>query len=217
MKIACFEPTPPKHANGKRKQKSTDTRLMYGELLEDVPSDWQENWIVVPYPEGKRSLVSSGNGKTVAYNKFGNVLKRFESTLPNGSKVYGKQHHRDYCLLDCVYDSVHWTYYVLDILSWKDYAVGDCETNFRQFWLETRLVVDEMDPSTSTNSFYKFKHLRPIPAEDVKQMLQHPSEYLQARGDNFNIDGLMFYHRELLYTEGETPLLSLFGRHLSFA
>ena len=70
------------------------------------------------------------------------------------------------------------------------------------------MIADEMDSPTPENMFYKFKILRPIPSKDIKEMLSNPETYLKERGDTFDIDGLMFYHQDLIYTARETPLVN---------
>jgi snurportin-1 len=59
---------------------------MYAEYLESIPDDFMEEWIMMICPKGKRCMVTSGNGETVARSRGGHVIGRFQSILPNGSK-----------------------------------------------------------------------------------------------------------------------------------
>jgi snurportin-1 len=101
---------------------------MYSETMESIPQDLLTDWVLMICPKGKRCLVTSGSGETIARSRAGNILARFQSTLPNGSRT---NRTSDFCILDCVYDAVHWTFYVLDIMCWRGYPIFDCDTNFR--------------------------------------------------------------------------------------
>ena len=46
----------------------------------------QVGWYVSPRPEGQRCLVTAHNGETVARDKNGAILGRFQSALPQGSR-----------------------------------------------------------------------------------------------------------------------------------
>jgi snurportin-1 len=122
---------------------------MFAEWLIDIPEDLYENWCLVCCPVGKRCLVISSNGKrksiwTQAFRKTdlahradcfkvrsGRTLNKFESILPAGSSTYRGNKVTDYCILDCIFDPVHWVYYVLDIMCWKGHPIYDCDTEFR--------------------------------------------------------------------------------------
>ncbi|KAG0192480.1 hypothetical protein DFQ28_008979 [Apophysomyces sp. BC1034] len=179
-------------------------QLMYAETMEDIPQDLMTSWSMLICPVGKRCLVTSGNGQTLARKRNGRVMKCFQSVLPGGSR---SSRSRDtYCVLDCVYDAKHWTFYVLDIMCWKGYSIYDCETDFRHFWLQTRLDATEMDVATSDNRYYRIQPLKPIPANELGQVLPSPSGYAAQQGLNYEVDGLLFYLREAQYVIGSTPL-----------
>lgn len=59
---------------------------MYSETMETVPEDFMENWVMMICPKGKRCLVTSGGGYTVARSRRGFIINKFQSVLPNGSR-----------------------------------------------------------------------------------------------------------------------------------
>lgn len=61
-------------------------QIMYAEYLESIPSDFMKEWVSVVCPKGKRCLVTSGKGQTIARSRGGKILRRFQSILPNGSR-----------------------------------------------------------------------------------------------------------------------------------
>ncbi|KAI9490470.1 hypothetical protein BDB00DRAFT_931258 [Zychaea mexicana] len=195
-----------KRKKNKRKLEHQGNAVMYGESMDEVPHDLHENWVVMPYPVGKRCTLTTGRGETVARRKNGSVYKRFQSMLPNGSKGKHDWKTSNQCILDCVYDPVHWTFYVLDVMCWKGYSVYDCDTDFRHFWLQTK-VENEMDARTTDNMFYKFKALRPMPMTELNTIAADPPKYMGEQGYDFKLDGLLFYHRATRYIEGSTPLV----------
>ena len=58
----------------------------------------------------------------------------------------------DLCILDCVYVETTQTYYVLDVMYWKTQPLYDSDTEFRFYWLHTKLT-DEI-PAVSVRSRY---------------------------------------------------------------
>lgn len=59
---------------------------MYAETMEMIPEDFTENWIMLICPKGKRCLVTSGGGYTIARSRGGHTINKFQSILPNGSR-----------------------------------------------------------------------------------------------------------------------------------
>jgi snurportin-1 len=76
-----------------------------------------QGWYVLARPEGKRCLVVSAKGNTVARLQDGEILHKFRSQLPNGSASSG--YSNDYSILDCVFHEEDQTFYVLDMMCWK--------------------------------------------------------------------------------------------------
>ncbi|KAL7312927.1 hypothetical protein PS15m_008632 [Mucor circinelloides] len=197
---------PKKKSKSKNKKKKNihANQIMYSETMESVPQDLLTDWVLMICPKGKRCMVTSGSGETIARSRAGNILARFQSRLPNGSRT---NRTSDFCILDCVYDAVHWTFYVLDIMCWRGYPIFDCDTNFRHFWLQTKLESNELDRSDGHNQFYKFIPLKPVLTTETQQVADDPEQYVQNQGFSYQIDGLLFYHRQAHYRGGSTPLV----------
>nr|CCA19475.1 snurportinlike protein putative [Albugo laibachii Nc14] len=125
------------------------TQFMIPEWMIDIPSDLNgkgsttgEGWYVLPRPEGKRCLVITNNGVTVARKTNGSTLQKFPSALPNGSRKT-TSHSDGYCILDCIYQTNaddQGVFYVLDVLCWKGYLLYNCTTEFRLYWLREKLT-----------------------------------------------------------------------------
>ncbi|KAK4514253.1 tRNA methyltransferase, has a role in tRNA modification [Mucor velutinosus] len=188
----------------KKKKNLHANQIMYSETMESVPRDLLTDWVLMICPKGKRCMVTSGSGETIARSRAGNILARFQSRLPNGSRT---NRTSDFCILDCVYDAVHWTFYVLDIMCWRGYPIFDCDTNFRHFWLQTKLEPNELDRSDGHNQFYKFIPLKPVLTTNTQQVVEDPEQYVKSQGFSYDIDGLLFYHRQAHYRGGSTPLV----------
>ncbi|RKP08238.1 hypothetical protein THASP1DRAFT_23730 [Thamnocephalis sphaerospora] len=157
-----------------RKQKQRRRRpLMEGELMQSLPDDLADAWYAALYPVGKRCWVVATAGCTVSRLRNGSLLAKFESSLPAGSRAYRGNRSADYCILDCIYVERTFTYYVLDLMCWKGHPFFDCDTEFRQFWLQTQLA--ELDPlRPGSGSFYSFTALPAAPAtpEHLRALLQ---------------------------------------------
>ncbi|KAI9480282.1 MAG: hypothetical protein EXX96DRAFT_561933 [Benjaminiella poitrasii] len=72
-----------------KKQRAVEiyaNQIMYAEYLESIPEDFVDNWVTIICPKGKRCLITSGNGQTIARSRSGHVIKRFQSILPSGSR-----------------------------------------------------------------------------------------------------------------------------------
>ncbi|CAO3653207.1 unnamed protein product [Cunninghamella echinulata] len=185
-------------------------QVMYSENMEALPQDLLTEWVLMICPIGKRCLVTSGNGQTVARARSGRIINRFQSILPNGSIARGKGSSSNYCILDCIYDATTFTFYVLDLMCWDGYAIYDCDTDFRHFWLMNKLNPSNMLPKTNNNHFYQFKPLIPAPTKDLDLILKDPKHYIkqyQSHHLDYTIDGLLFYHRKTQYIVGSTPLV----------
>ncbi|RUS23043.1 hypothetical protein BC937DRAFT_92998 [Endogone sp. FLAS-F59071] len=210
----------------KRKKKNPyANQVMYAEWMAEVPSDLDKNWCAVVCPVGKRCLVTSANGsvlfsiilslgKTVARLRnanslvksafpAGRIFNTFSSVLPAGSQNYRGNRSTDYCILDCIFDPVQLTYYVLDMMCWKGHPVYDCETEFRFYWLQTKLA--ELDHPTASNSFYKFRPLFAFEAhrDQLRSLIVNPGQC----GYPIRPDGILFYNRHTQYVIGITPLV----------
>jgi len=178
-------------------------QLMLAEALHEVPSDCSDAWVAVPLPEhGIRCLVTAANGSTVARRANGHVISRFSSALPNGGAPAASQHGKAkhaFCILDCILHEASATFWVRDVMCWKGYLLYDCDTDFRFFWRDTKLAettAATRDAGPHGTNPYAFVALPSYPAT---------REGLQAALAVPHAAAIALYHRQALYTFGETP------------
>ncbi|KAJ0069767.1 hypothetical protein NL108_013292 [Boleophthalmus pectinirostris] len=126
----------------RRLPKHYANQLMLSEWLVDVPSDLACDWLLVVCPVGKRSLIVASKGSTAAYTKSGYCVSRFPSLLPGGNR-HNSAMGKDYTILDCIYSEVDRTYYILDVMCWRGHPVYDCPTEFRFYWLQSKVQETE--------------------------------------------------------------------------
>ncbi|ORY99850.1 hypothetical protein BCR43DRAFT_521072 [Syncephalastrum racemosum] len=201
-KFVCMD-LPPKPSQPKHKHKHKHRWAMYGKSLEAIPSDLND-WSMLLYPKGKRCLLTTCKGQTQARLANGKTLCTFQSILPNGSKNSASWSKSTSCALDCVFDNRFWTFYVIDILCWKEYATDKCDRQFREFWMQTRLHdASEMDAPTAENTFYTFRPVQPLPISDLSALAAHPAEYAQQHA-TYEVDGIFLYRLTGRYTKGKS-------------
>ena len=183
-----------------KRYKHYANQLMMSEWMLDVPQDLLEKWIIVPCPQGKRTLVVACKGVTKAYNKRGLRLGRFYSALPGGNP----SGHRSSCtIIDCVWLKQQKSYYVLDVLAWSNQSLVNCDTEFRFYWLKSQLQERKelQERDTRLNTF-------PILSLPNISCNTDISSALTDITDLHPLDGLLFYHRDGQYTKGRTPLVT---------
>ncbi|XP_048812517.1 snurportin-1 [Lagopus muta] len=185
---------------GRRLPKRYANQLMLSEWLVDVPVDLEQEWMVVVCPVGKRALVVASRGSTAAYTKSGFCVNRFPSLLPGGNR-HNTTSEKVYCILDCIYNEAEQTYYILDVMCWRGHPVYDCQTDFRFFWLSSKIQEEEGLGEKSRINPYKFVGLQNFPctSESLCEVL--------TTSFPFEVDGLLFYHKQTHYTPGSTPLV----------
>ncbi|XP_053318964.1 snurportin-1 [Spea bombifrons] len=185
---------------GKKLPRHYSNQLMLSEWLIEIPSDLAELWLLVVCPVGKRSLIVASRGSTAAYTKSGYCVNRFPSLLPGGNR-HNSSTGKDYTILDCIYNEEARTYYVLDVMCWRGHPVYDCQTDFRFYWLQSKLQEQEGLSEISKRNPFKFVGLDHLPCslESVQNVLMQNFPY--------KVDGLLFYHKHTHYTPGSTPLV----------
>ncbi|XP_053449757.1 snurportin-1 isoform X2 [Nycticebus coucang] len=153
--------------SGKKLPKRYANQLMLSEWLIDVPSDLGQEWIVVVCPVGKRALIVASRGSTSAYTKSGYCVNRFPSLLPGGNRQNSTT-AKDYTILDCIYSEVNQTYYVLDVMCWRGHPFYDCQTDFRFYWMHSKLPEEEglgektkLNPVDGLLFYHKQTHYSP--------------------------------------------------------
>lgn len=176
-------------------------QLMLPEWMIDVPPNLDRDWYVFPRPAGQRCFVVSSNGTTVSRLRNGSILHHFPSSLPCGARrkdVSGPSHA--YCILDCIFHEPDQTYYVIDMLCWRGYSLYDCNSEFRFFWLNSKL--GETGAGNPPSAYHKYR-FTVVPIYDCTEMGLHTA-YTGAVP--YVKDGLLFYNKHALYQTGNTPL-----------
>ncbi|XP_024061184.1 snurportin-1 isoform X3 [Terrapene carolina triunguis] len=146
----------------KKLPKRYANQLMLSEWLIDVPPDLEQEWILVMCPMGKRALIVASRGSTAAYTKSGFCVNRFPSLLPGGNRRNSAT-GKDYTILDCIYSEVNQTYYILDVMCWRGHPVYDCQTDFRFYWLHSKIQEEEGLAEKSRINPFKFVGLQSFP------------------------------------------------------
>ena len=173
-------------------------QLMLSEWLVDVPKDFHLEWLMLVCPIGKRNLVVAAGGRTSSYSKSGYCVDTFASCLPGGSI----QTSSGYTVLDCIYSTAEQIFYVLDVMCWNNHPVYDSETEFRFFWLKTKLNETSQLATVSKSNSYKFLGLCNYACTKDQISLA------LADCEPNKVDGLLFYHKRTHYTFGSTPLVT---------
>lgn len=171
--------------------------LQISEWMMEEPADMQ-NWILVPCPKGIRCCVISFNGKTVAIRKNGSIIFSFKSKLSSLSK------HGQCSVVDGIFDSANQCIWALDLLAFGNQSFLDCECEFRFFWLKSKIEEEELSEKCEQNA-YPIRSLPYISCDDSEAVNAFLCHYPLM--DGLNLDGLLFYHKESHYVNGETPLV----------
>lgn len=192
----------------KRRHNPYKNQLMLSEWLVDVPEDFEENWLMVVCPVGRRSLVISSRATTTAYSRVGQLLNNFPSYLPGGHK---RTYHNagDHCILDCIYHETSRTYYVLDVMCWNGHPVYDSDTKFRTYWAKTKLA--EEGEKVSTHS--RINPLRFLCLDYYPCSRDSIVKVLSSKWP-VEVDGLLFIHKDAHYTVGCSPLAVWLKPHM---
>lgn len=178
------------------KSKVFKNQLMMSESMEDIPSSFAKNWLMIVCPLGSRCLVIASRGYTGAYTKTGYHIISHPSNLPMGNKMfqgYGP------CVLDCIYCNETETYYALDLMCWDGQAVYDCDTQTRFKLLNDKIREHDLSRPSPINPY----PLIPLKAFTPTKNVIHGAVTMAP----YRIDGLIFYHKQLLYCPGPTPLM----------
>ena len=176
-------------------------QLMESEWLVEIPQDFATNWSMVPVPEGRRCFLVAGYGTTSHYSRSGHFINSFPSLLPGGCR---RKDRDAITFLDCIYVQIEATYYILDVMIWRNHSFYDCDTECRFFMLKSKI---EETPELAVKSKINPYIFKPLPsygcsAKSIGDVL--------GRDLSFNplpLDGLLFYCKEVQYLPGSTPLV----------
>ena len=133
------------------------------------------------------------------------ILHRFSSVLPNGSA----RAKDGWTLLDCIYHEADRTYYVLDLLCWRNLELYDCTCEFRLFFLRSKYA-EEVQPRGAGN----IEGVKSTIAYRIMPLLYYdcdPAGLQKAYQDftPFQRDGLLFLNKQGYYEFGLNPLMLL--------
>ena len=205
-------------ANQRRKRAFYASQFMQPEWLNCQPSFRSPDWMIVARPDGQRCIVSASRGLTTSRTKNGNVLHRWPSELPMGSRQTSGGRNDEYSLLDCVFHKPTRTYFVLDVMCWKGRLLYDTEASFRMWWLRTKLA-EECPGVGSMRAANRFAIVPvtvfPCTPEGLAAAARYPNNHLSGaaasaaaeEGVPYTRDGVLFYHKQGFYEQGTTPLV----------
>ena len=181
-------------------KKSYRKQLMLSEWMVQIPIDLSTHWYVVPVPQGKRTLVVAGRGQTRRFSRHGHDIGRFRSVLSQ-NKLDREM------VLDTIFVPASGTFYVLDVMVFKGQHLYGCDTEFRFGWAKTQLLEIPGISERNYQNYYAFKPLKYVQADpdSIRTLLSDPIDF---GFDEAPLDGLLFYHRQLDYMPGHTPLVS---------
>ncbi|PVD20219.1 hypothetical protein C0Q70_20715 [Pomacea canaliculata] len=137
--------------------------VMMSVIMEKIPERFAEDWIGVICPVAKRRIVVAYNGSTCSYNKLGVLDRKFQSRLPGGNTLFVQViKNNDMCILDCLHLKAERTFYVLDVMHWKQMPYYESETDFRFHWIKDKLAEIPLNLVDEQNE-YMFKNLSRFP------------------------------------------------------
>ena len=150
-----------------------------------------------------RCFLIAGEGTTRHYSRSGYFVNSFPSLLPGGNRKFLKS-SQAITFLDCIYVDIESTYYILDIMVWKDFSFYDCDTECRRFLAVSKLSENEDLAIKSRLNPYKFKVLPAYSChkESIERTLSNPMNFHPLA-----LDGLLFYNKQVHYLPGSTPLV----------
>ncbi|KAI6183389.1 S-methyl-5'-thioadenosine phosphorylase [Aphelenchoides bicaudatus] len=166
-------------------------RLMYGEWLIDLPEDFASEWRIVPTPKAKRCLIVFDQNFCTMFNKNGGTIHKISISTRISPPA----------ICDGLVKGT--IAYILDFIDIKPYEIETCDFDCRRFLGKSFLTDNQILEATDKNSKWSFELLEATPdckRETIERFASEPSTFKQ--------DGLMFYHREGLYSRGVTPLVN---------
>lgn len=166
--------------------------LMMSEWLVDIPDDFETKWTLVLCPVGKRCLVVASQGVTKAYARNGYCfLNHFPSQIPGGNKRDVKK-HKESCMLDCIYSESKKLFYILDVIAWNGVSLNNCETEFRFYWLNTKLKETKVASKVSPLNPYKFQVLTHLTCDktSISQAVTEPLPFEDEVSGNHLMTGI---------------------------
>ncbi|KAI8774723.1 uncharacterized protein LOC106064420 [Biomphalaria glabrata] len=178
------------------KSKVFKNQLMLSETMEEVPSSFAKNWLMLVCPAGSRCLVVARRGYTGAYTRTGYHIISHSSNLPMGNKMF---QGFGACILDCIYCNETQTYYVLDLMCWDGQSYYEYPTQTRLKFLQDKVWEYDLSHPSEMNPypFVPLKTFTPTKTNIRSSVMAAP--YL--------IDGLLFIYKHATYQPGNSPFV----------
>lgn len=180
------------HSLSNLKHIFTQHKLQRSEWFLDLPDDISENWVIVPCPVGQRCLLIFTRNRAYLINKRGKCLLNFY--VHPSKALHGT-------VLDCIHVKDTKQFYILDILSYKNYDLINCDVDFRFFWIKNKIQDDHLQ------SFHDEYSIIPSTFFAVEALDNYLSFYPPFEDASWQLDGLLFFHKESHYIFGQTPLV----------
>ncbi|CAL1546829.1 unnamed protein product, partial [Lymnaea stagnalis] len=115
--------------------------VMKSQWMERKPENFETDYLTCICPIAKRRIIVATNGSTCTYNKYGKLVDRFTSSLPNGAPSLAEgEKQNEMIILDCLWSGNFQKFFVIDIMQWRQQSFYDMEAEFRFFWLEDKLT-----------------------------------------------------------------------------
>jgi len=153
----------------------------------------------------------AGEGRTRRFTRGGYDLGEFKSLLSYNNKE---------TILDCIFVPAQGTFYVLDVLVIRGHPMYDCDTVTRFDWGKQQIAeMRESDGDIQKREWggrrpnhYAFKPLEHYAADaaTIGHVLSEESVFCFNKDTDkpAPLDGILFYHQQLNYMPGHTPLVS---------
>ncbi len=179
MDTTCDKTVEKKSSTKKFYLNKYKNQLMLSEWLVEKAHDFQNEWYLVLCPIGKRCLVVANKGQTKAYSRTGYLMNSFPSLLPGGNRRTAKD-HKENCVIDCIFSETERIFYILDVMTWNSSTFYECDTEFRFFWLESKVNGEYSDIRQKTKlNPYEFHVLKHFGCSDqqIKEALRPPLQF----------------------------------------
>lgn len=182
-------------------------KAMLSEWLVDRPIDFESEWVLKPTPVGRRCLVFSRKGATVAYSRTGQFIKAFQSALPGGCHMHISHCRRQYAIVDCIYVQQTNTFYLMDVLAWNQQKLYESDASMRFFWLQSRYNENqEKFLTTNAKNECRFYCLNTYTTSD-QDIIEALNNDPLIKQHGLQLDGLLFFHVKGPYVPGANPLV----------
>uniref|UniRef100_A0A7S3EF76 Snurportin-1 n=1 Tax=Rhodosorus marinus TaxID=101924 RepID=A0A7S3EF76_9RHOD len=198
--LRCLQKPPPQ---GRQLSKFRPWRrppLSSPEWMNYPPARLGSEWAVAAKCEGKRCVVVAAHGATTIRTRSGRYPRKggpFTSCLPGGFESEGGKVGTT--VLDCIFNpSEPNVLRAIDVMVWNDHMLYDCDFQFRYFWLRGRLVEIGADRD------YPVKLTAVEFSTATYEAVTESYEYAKSLP---GADGLLFYHWQVHYVLGTTPLI----------